>query len=188
VNPAWGKRGPVRSPSSALVPPNALEGPPKNIIASLPPVPRPSRHQSILLQIPSTQLYISPHEPRSRLHRSFHLSRHPLSRPYSCQVRAPKLLLNAILSIDQRPNQLSREPSQFLNKHGGPSNFFLQSPSQSSEGVKLRSGQAESSHHWRQFLSTSTRVLPETQLRPTQHPNFEERVQQAQSDTVWYKT
>jgi hypothetical protein len=77
--------GPCASPSSELVLPMPLKVPPKNII-SLPPIPRPSRHQPILLQIPSIQLYISTHEPRSRLHRSFHLPYHPLSRPSSYQA------------------------------------------------------------------------------------------------------
>jgi hypothetical protein len=77
--------GPCASPSSELVLPMPLKVPQRTSSAyhqSLDPrVIKP-----ILLQIPSIQLYISTHEPRSRLHRSFHLPYHPLSRPSSCQA------------------------------------------------------------------------------------------------------
>ena len=92
----------MRSPSLELVLPMPLKVPQRTSSAyhqSLDPAP-----PAILLQIPSIQLYISTHEPRSRLHRSFHLPYHPLSRPSSYQAAPNSSPLSS--SIHQRPNPI----------------------------------------------------------------------------------
>jgi hypothetical protein len=57
---------------------------------------KPLTLPAISLRLASIPIYSLTHEPRTRLHRSFHLPYHPLSRPYSSQA-VPDLTLTAYI-------------------------------------------------------------------------------------------